>query len=121
MARFAGVDEYIAALPDAVRPLMERIRHSIHAVVPDIGETITYGMPTFTLGGRLLVHVAAWKHHIGVYPLPEMDAELTKDVEPYRCTPDTLRLPLDDVPFALLERVVAAMAAERPARGQERR
>jgi uncharacterized protein YdhG (YjbR/CyaY superfamily) len=111
--RVASVDEYIAALPDAVRPLMEHIRQSIHAVVPGIGETISYSMPTFTLDGRPLVHVAAWKHHIGVYALPEMDADLTVDVEPYRGTPDTMRLPLDDVPFALLERVVAAMADER--------
>jgi uncharacterized protein YdhG (YjbR/CyaY superfamily) len=111
--RVASVDEYVAALPDAVRPLVERIRRSIRAVAPDVGETISYSMPTFTLDGRPLLHVAAWKHHIGVYPLPEMDDVLARDVEPYRGTRDTLRLPLDDVPFALLERVVAAMVAER--------
>src|SRR3954470_3179481 len=116
-SRVASVDEYVAALPDGVRPLMERIRRSIRAVVPEVGETISYSMPTFTLDGRPLVHVAAWKRHIGVYPLPEMDDELARDVEPYRGTPDTLRLPLDDVPFDLLERVVAAMVAERGLRG----
>jgi uncharacterized protein YdhG (YjbR/CyaY superfamily) len=81
--------------------------------VPDVGETISYSMPTFTLGGKPLVHVAVWKRHIGVHPLPEMDDDLARDVEPYRGTPDTLRLPLDDVPFELLERVVAAMVDER--------
>jgi uncharacterized protein YdhG (YjbR/CyaY superfamily) len=112
-AAFATVDEYVAALPDDVRPLMEGIRRSIRTVVPDVGETISYSMPTFTLDGRPLVHVAVWKKHIGVYPLPEMDDDLARDVEPYRGTPDTLRLPLDDVPFELLERVVAAMVDER--------
>jgi uncharacterized protein YdhG (YjbR/CyaY superfamily) len=112
-ATFASVDEYEQALPDDVRPLMQRIRGSIRAVVPDIGETISYSMPTFTLDGKPLVHVAVWKKHIGVYPLPEMDDDLARDVEPYRGTPDTLRLPLDDVPFELLERVVAAMVDER--------
>jgi uncharacterized protein YdhG (YjbR/CyaY superfamily) len=109
---FASVDEYVAALPDGVRPLMERIRESIRTVVPDVGETISYAMPTFTLDGKPLVHVAVWKKHIGVYPLPEMDGELARDVEPYRGTPDTMRLPLDDVRFDLLERVVAAMVAD---------
>ena len=113
-ARFATVDEYVAALPDDVRPLMERIRRSIRDVVPDIGETISYSMPTFTLDGRPLVHVAAWKRHIGVYPLPEMDDDLARDVEPYRGTPDTLRLPLDDVRLDLLERVVVAFVQQRP-------
>jgi uncharacterized protein YdhG (YjbR/CyaY superfamily) len=112
-ARFATVDEYERSLPDAVRPLLQRIRATIRTVVPDVAETISYSMPTFTLDGKALLHVAVWKEHIGVYPLPEMDDELTKDVEPYRGTRDTLRLPLDDVPFDLLERVVAAMADER--------
>src|SRR3954451_9490237 len=112
-SRVASVDEYVAALPDAVRPLMERIRRSIRAVAPDIGETISYSMPTFTLDGRPLLHVAAWKHHSGVYPLPEMDDDLTLDVEPARGPLDSRRLPLDDVLFELLERVVAAMLAER--------
>ena len=112
-ATVADVDEYIAALPEHVRPLMEQVRRSIRTVVPDVGETISYGMPTFTLDGRSLVHVAVWKKHIGVYPLPEMDHELERDVAPHRGTPDTLRLPLDDVPFELLGRVVAALLEQR--------
>ena len=111
--RFASVDEYVDALPEDVRPLMQGIRRSIRAVVPDIGETISYQMPTFTLDGKPLVHVAAWKKHIGLYPLPPMDHELTSDVAPYRGTEDTLRLPLRDVPYALVERVVAAMLQQR--------
>ncbi|HEV7210610.1 MAG TPA: DUF1801 domain-containing protein [Blastococcus sp.] len=110
---FGTVDEYEQALPDDVRPLLRRIRETIRRVVPDVGETISYSMPTFTLDGKPLVHVAVWKRHIGVYPLPEMDDDLTRAVEPYRGTRDTMRLPLDDVPFELLERVVAAMVAER--------
>ena len=111
--RFADVDAYIDALPDDVRPLMERVRRSIHTVVPDIGETISYDMPTFTLDGAPLVHVAAWKKHIGLYPLPAMDDRLARDVAPYRGTESTLRLPLDDVPFDLVERVTAALLQQR--------
>jgi uncharacterized protein YdhG (YjbR/CyaY superfamily) len=111
--RFASVDEYIDALPEDVRPLMEGIRQSIRRVVPDVGETISYQMPTFTLDGKPLLHVAAWKKHIGIYPLPAMDDDLVRDVAPYRGTQDTLRLPLDAVPYALLERVLAAMLQQR--------
>ena len=115
-AHVATVDEYVAALPADVRPLLERIRGTIRSVVPDVGETISYSMPTFTVDGERLVHVAVWKKHIGVYPLPEMDDELAAAVEPYRGTADTLRLPLDDVRYDLLERVVAALVAERQGR-----
>ncbi len=112
-ATFASVDEYIEALPADVRPLMQGVRRSIHTVVPEVGETISYAMPTFTLDGRPLVHVAAWKKHIGLYPLPAMDDDLARAVAPYRGTESTLRLPLDAVPFDLLERVLAAMVAQR--------
>ncbi|TFV90340.1 DUF1801 domain-containing protein [Blastococcus sp. CT_GayMR16] len=112
---FADVDEYIAALPEDVRPLLEGIRRSVRTVVPDVGETISYAMPTFLLDGQPLLHVAAWKKHIGVYPLPAMDDDLARDVEPFRGAKDTMRLPLDAVPYELFERVLAAMLQQRRA------
>ena len=56
----ATVDAYIAALPENVRPVMQDVSRSIHAVVPGVAEKISYAMPTFTLDGRPLLHVAAW-------------------------------------------------------------
>jgi uncharacterized protein YdhG (YjbR/CyaY superfamily) len=117
-ATFADIDAYIAALPDDVRPVMQDVRRTVHTVVPDVGETISYAMPTFTLDGRPLLHVAAWKKHIGVYPLPDMDDDLARAVEPYRGAKDTFRLPLDAVPYELFERVLAAMLQQRREQGQ---
>jgi uncharacterized protein YdhG (YjbR/CyaY superfamily) len=115
--RFATVDEYLEALPDEARAAMEGIRRSIRSVVPGIGETISYQMPTFTLDGRPLVHVAAWKRHIGVYPLPPLDGALAQEVAPYRAATDTMRLPLGrEIPDGLVERVVAVMVEQRAAR-----
>ena len=113
-ATVATVDEYIAALPEDVRPVMEGVRRSIHAVVPDAGETISYAMPTFTLDGTPLVHVAAWKKHIGLYPLPPMDEDLAREVAPYRGAKDAMQLRYDQpIPYGLVERVVAALLARR--------
>ncbi len=118
--RFTTVDEYLDALPDDTRAAMETVRRSIHAVVPAIGETISYSMPTFTLDGRPLVHVAAWKKHIGLYPLPPLEGPLTEDVAPYRAATDTMRLPLGrEIPDDLVERVVAVMVEQRRAQATE--
>jgi uncharacterized protein YdhG (YjbR/CyaY superfamily) len=115
--RFATVDEYLDALPDDARAAMEGIRRSIWSVVPGIGETISYQMPTFTLDGRPLVHVAAWKRHIGLYPLPPLDGALAQEVAPYRAATDTMRLPLGrEIPDGLVERVVGVMVEQRAAR-----
>ena len=110
----ATVEEYLAALPDDVAAIVERLRALVHAVVPDAGEKISYGMPTFTVAGRALVHVAAWKKHVALYPLPPMDDDLARDVAPFQGTEDTLRLPLGQpVPYELVERVVAALLRQR--------
>ena len=111
---FATVDEYVAALPEDVRPVLEGLRRSIRTVVPGVVETISYAMPTFVLDGQPLVHVAAWKKHVGLYPLPPMDDDLAREVAPYRGAKDAMRLPYaDPIPYDLVERVVAAMVRRR--------
>src|SRR3954462_6805181 len=107
----ATVDDYVAALPDHVRPAMENLRRSIRGVVPAIGETIRYKMPTFTLDGRPLVHLAAWKKHVGLYPLPPLEPGLEREVAPYRGAKDAMRLRYDrPIPYDLVGRVVAVLA-----------
>jgi uncharacterized protein YdhG (YjbR/CyaY superfamily) len=115
-AKFTSVEEYVAALPEEARAAMEGIRRSIHAVVPGVGEQISYAMPTFTLDGRPLVHVAAWQKHIGLYPLPSLDGPLADEVAPYRSETDTMRLPLNgEIPYGLVGRVVAVLVDRRAA------
>ena len=63
------IDEYIAGFPEDVQAILEKIRTTIRGAVPDAEEAIKYQMPTFTLKGNL-VHFAAWKSHIGLYPAP---------------------------------------------------
>ncbi len=110
VGRFTTVEEYVASLPEDVRPVVDEIRRVVRRVVPDVGETISYQMPTFVLDGLPLVHVAAWKHHLGLYPLPPMDAGLAALVEPYRGAKDAMRLRYDrPIPVDLVARVVAAL------------
>ncbi len=63
----ASVDEYIAASPAAVRPILREIRRTISTAAPGAEELISYRMPAFRLRG-ILVYFAAFKHHIGLYP-----------------------------------------------------
>jgi uncharacterized protein YdhG (YjbR/CyaY superfamily) len=111
---FSTVDDYAAALPEDVRPVLEEVRRVMRRLVPDVEETISYQMPTFVLDGRPLVHVAAWKKHLGLYPLPPMDGELAAQVEPYRGAKDAMQLRYDrPVPYDLVERVVAVLLEQR--------
>jgi uncharacterized protein YdhG (YjbR/CyaY superfamily) len=114
----ATVEEYLAALPDDVRARVEEVRRVVHEVVPDAGEAISYAMPTFTLDDQPLLHVAAWKQHIGLYPLPALDPELDAEVAPYRGSKDTMKLPYSKpLPRDLVARVVGVLAERRRAGG----
>jgi uncharacterized protein YdhG (YjbR/CyaY superfamily) len=119
MAQSGGsttVDEYVAALPDDVRSRMDELRRVVRSVVPDVEETISYAMPTFVLDGQPLVHVAAWKQHIGIYPLPPVDAALERELAPWRGTKDTVKLPHGKpLPVDLVERVLTVLLAQRRA------
>ena len=106
------IDEYIADAPEAVRPILQRIRSTIRSAAPAAEETISYRMPAFRLDGPL-VYFAACKNHIGFYPPVNGDERLMRDVAPYANEKGNLRFPLDErIPYALIRRIVNARVRE---------
>lgn len=81
-AKFASIDDYIGSFPDDVQVILEEVRATIRASVPDPGEKISYQMPTITLDEQSLVYFAGWKHHIGLYPIPRADDALEGSSRP---------------------------------------
>lgn len=113
-AKFTTIDEYIGALPDNVADIVENIRTAIRKAVPDAGERISYQMPTITLDGTSLVHFAAWKHHIGLYPLPAATEDIEPELAPYDTGNGTAKFPLDQpIPYDLIARVAVLLVTQR--------
>lgn len=108
------VDDYIASFPADVETIIQEIRRTIRKAAPGTDETISYQMPTVTLNGQSLMYFAAWKHHIGLYPIPALDEPLEQEISPYRAAKDTVRLPLrNPIPYDLIERLVAVLFQQR--------
>lgn len=79
-AKFANIDEYIRLFPDEVQEILEQIRRTIRNAVPTADEVISYQMPTIRLDGQRLVHFAAWKHHVAIYPpIPTAEEPLEQE------------------------------------------
>ena len=107
------IDDYIAAFPQEVQAILQQIRQVIHETLPGLGETISYGMPTFTLNGKYLVYIAAHKKHIGLYTAPTGVEEFQEAVALYGGGKGTLKFPLDKpMPFDLIRRVARFRAKE---------
>ncbi|HEV2181367.1 MAG TPA: DUF1801 domain-containing protein [Gemmatimonadaceae bacterium] len=99
------VDAYIARCPPHVRSALQRIRRIVRRAAPDAEETISYRIPTFTRNGVLL-HVAAFTNHIGLFPPVRGDARIEKAAARYAGPKGNLRFPLDEpIPYTLIERI----------------
>jgi uncharacterized protein YdhG (YjbR/CyaY superfamily) len=116
-----SIDEYIAEFPPTVRERLQQVREVIRAGAPDAVETISYAMPTFDLNGHL-VHFAAFKSHIGLYPTPTGIDQFQEELAPYKGGKGSLRFPLDEpLPSDLIRRIVEFRVLENTARAAAKR
>jgi len=115
MAVPVSVDEYIASFPVEARAGLERIRALVHQAAPAVVEEMQDGMPTMLVDGRHAIHLAGWKKHVGVYPVPKAPSALEQELERYRGDDDTVRFPFKKpIDWELVEDLVRFLVA-RPA------
>ncbi len=101
-----SIDEYIAQFDPVIAERLQGIRNAIRLAVPDAGEKISYGMPTFTLHGNL-VHFAAMKHHIGFYPGASGVEAFADKLKDFDTSKGTIRIPFDrPLPLELIKEIV---------------
>lgn len=99
------IDAYIAAQPESVRPLLNQIRNTLRKALPDAKERISWRMPTFWQGHNLL-HFAAFKKHIGLYPGEQAVAFFSDRLTGYKTSKGAIRFPCDrPIPFDLIAEI----------------
>jgi len=100
------IDDYIAGYPKDIQTTLEKIRTAIRKAAPKAEETIKYGMPTFTLNGNL-IFFAAFKNHIGFYPIPQGIDAFKKELSIYKQGKGSVQFPIDKpMPLALISKIV---------------
>ncbi|MBO5556918.1 MAG: DUF1801 domain-containing protein [Oscillospiraceae bacterium] len=88
------VDEYIAAQEESVRPMLQELRALLRRAIPEAEERISWSMPTYWKGQNL-IHFAAAKKHIGLYPGGEATTVFARELEALDVSKGTIRLPYD--------------------------
>ena len=63
MSRDPRIDAYVAKAQPFARPILNHVRERVHAVLPDVEETVKWGMPAYTVGGKIVLITAAFKAH----------------------------------------------------------
>jgi uncharacterized protein YdhG (YjbR/CyaY superfamily) len=116
-----NIDEYIAGFPGNVQGILKKVRVTIRRAAPEAEEAIKYRMPTFTLNGNL-IHFAAFKNHIGLYPTPSGTKQFKKELSIYEGGKGSIRFPLDKpIPFHLITKIVKFRVGENLERAEAKK
>lgn len=102
------IDAYLASIPEPKRSTLEELRRRILVEVPEAEQCISYAMPAFRIGNKVVAGFAAFKNHLAYLPhsgmvLSEMQDELKKFVK----TTGSLHFPVDTcLDQALVSRLI---------------
>jgi uncharacterized protein YdhG (YjbR/CyaY superfamily) len=103
------IDDYLAELPPQKRETLELLRNRILAVIPESEQCISYGMPAFRVGGKVLAGFAAFKNHLAYLPHSgQVFPVLADELKDFVYTNGSLHFALDECLSAqLVERLIA--------------
>ncbi len=101
------VDEYLSALPDDVRTMLEKLRKTIKQAAPDAEELISYKIPGYKQNGYV-IFFAAFKEHCSLVPVDkEVQQMFAKELEGYKINNYTVHFTVQNpLPAALVKKIV---------------
>ena len=83
-----------------------KVRQALREALPDAEERISWSMPTYWKEHNI-IHFAAAKKHIGLYPGPEAIEAFREELSAYATDKGTIRIPYGKVDTALIKRIAA--------------
>lgn len=99
------IDEYISEQAEELQPILKKIREAIRSAAPKAQEKISWQMPTFWQGENL-IHFAAFKKHIGIYPGGEATTVFAERLTDYKVSKGAIQLPLSKtIPYDLIKEI----------------
>lgn len=86
------IDEYIDRQAVEIQPCLREVYAAIKAALPNAAEKISWQMPTFWQG-RNLIHFAAQKNHLGIYPGAEAMEHFMPKLTAYKTSKGAVQFP----------------------------
>ena len=101
------IDQYLASVDQDKRAVLEDLRATIRSVVPNAVECINYGVPTFKLNGKNLIHFAAAKNHLSLFPGSKAVEYFADELTDYSTSKGTIRFAVDSpLPKSMVKKIV---------------
>lgn len=114
-----NVQDYIAQFPVDIQNRLQTIRTLGHTIIPNAEEAIKYNMPTLMVNNKNVFHFAAFKHHIGIYPLPHTIKVLQKELSGFAKGKGSIQFPHDTpLPLELIKKIITIRFQELSSQNQ---
>lgn len=99
------IDEYIAAQSEHIQPLLNQVRDTLRAKLPDVDEKISWSMPTYWKNQNI-IHFASFKNHIGIYPGEKAMVHFSDRLSAYKTSKGAWQIPYKEpLPLELIEEI----------------
>lgn len=98
------IEEYILLQDEDKQEELFLVRQVLRQALPEAEERISWSMPTYWKNYNIL-HFAASKNHIGLYPGPKAVEEFKEDLEKYSVSKGTIRIPYGELDTDLIKRI----------------
>ena len=101
------IDDYILAQDPSIQERLWDVYNAIAIAIPDEEERISWQMPTFWRG-RNIIHFAAGKRHIGIYPGPEAVEHFLPKLSEFKTSKGAIQFPNNkELPLELIKEIAA--------------
>ena len=86
------IDDYISAQSEELWPLLNQVRDTIREALPYAEERISWSMPTYWYKQNI-IHFAAFKKHIGLYPGDKAVEHFSQRLTEYKTSKGAVQFP----------------------------
>ena len=105
MSQTMDIQGYISKFDELRRVDLQAIYEALKQVLVEAQERISYGMPTF-YQGRNIIHFAANKNHLGLYPGPEAIEAFQEELREFKSSKGATLFPWNqEMPISLIQRI----------------
>ncbi|MEA5017181.1 MAG: DUF1801 domain-containing protein [Erysipelotrichaceae bacterium] len=99
------IDDYINEQSEGVKLILQQVRTCIKQAIPEATERMSWQMPTFWHKHNL-IHFAAFKKHLGIYPGDEAISFFADKLNEYQTSKGAIRFYYnEEIPYDLIAEI----------------
>ena len=107
MKKVETYEEYSLDFPEETQLILENLKNFIQNLLPESTLCINYGIPTFKIKGKNVIHFGGFKNHIGLYPGAEAVEVFAERLKDFKTSKGAIQFPLkEELPFDLIKEIV---------------